>query len=116
MDVSDTKNAYDAYQTIKAQVKFNPANLYRIYLTGEVAYADETLAEDVENYLATECYFVSVKNNTLRKIDPAEYEGKADLRGEFVRMVLAKTDIDDARKREIITLGLKALAGQGVEV
>ena len=116
VDVSGTKNAYDVYQAIKAQVKFNPANLYRIYLTGEVVYADETLAEDVENYLATECYFVSVKNNTLRKIDPAEYEGKADLRGEFVRMVLSKTDIDDARKREIITLGLKALAGQGVEV
>ena len=28
VDVSGTKNAYDAYQIIKAQVKFNPANLF----------------------------------------------------------------------------------------
>ena len=60
--------------------------------------------------------FISVKNFTVRKIDPKAYEGDASLRGEFVRAVLAKTDIDEARKREIITLGLKVLAGQEVEV
>ena len=116
VDVTGTENGYAAYQMVKSQVKFQAADLYRIHLTGEVAYESETLAEDVERLLATESYFISVKNRTARKIDPAAYEGDASLRGEFVRMVLAKTDIDDARKREIITLGLKALAGQEVEV
>ncbi len=116
VDVSDTKNGYEAYQTVKDQVKFNPADLYRILLTGEVGYEGETLAEDVENLLATECYFISVKNRTVRKIDPKAYEGDTSLRGEFVRMVLAKANMDDARKREIITLGLKVLAGQEVDV
>ena len=116
VDVSTTKNGYDAYQRVMAQVKFNPANLYRIHLTGEVGYESETLEEDVERLLATECYFVSVKNRTVRKINPTEYEGDASLRGEFVRTVLAKADMDEAHKREIITLGLKVLAGQEVEV
>ena len=116
VDVSGTENGYGAYLAVKAQVKFNPADLYRIHLVGEVAYESETLAEDVERLLATECYFTSVKNSTVRKINPATYEGDASLRGEFVRSVLAKTDIDEVRKREIITLGLKVLAGQEVEV
>jgi hypothetical protein len=83
---------------------------------GEVTYEGETLAEDVENYLAAACYFVSVKNRTVQKINPDEYLGKASLRGEFVRTVLAKTDISDARKSEIITLGLKALAGREIDI
>ncbi|MBO5737157.1 MAG: DNA repair exonuclease [Clostridia bacterium] len=116
VDVTDSKNNYEAYQAVKKQVKINAADLYRIQLIGEIAYEDETLEGDVENLLNLECYFASVKNHTARKIDPAAYEGDASLRGEFVRTVLAKTDIDDARKREIITLGLKVLAGQGVEV
>ena len=116
VDVSGTQNGYGAYQTVKAQVKFNPADLYRIELVGEIAYEGETLAEDVEDYLAEACYFVSVKNRTVQKINPDEYLGKASLRGEFVRTVLAKTDISDARKSEIITLGLKALAGREIDV
>ena len=116
VDISGTQNGYGAYQTVKAQVKFNPADLYRIELVGEVTYESETLAEDVENYLAATCYFVSVKNRTVQKINPDEYLGKASLRGEFVRTVLAKADISDARKSEIITLGLKALAGREIDV
>ena len=116
VDVSGTQNGYGAYQTVKAQVKFNPADLYRIELVGEIAYEGETLAEDVEDYLAEACYFVSVKNRAVQKINPDEYLGKASLRGEFVRTVLAKTDISDARKSEIITLGLKALAGREIDV
>ena len=41
---------------------------------------------------------------------------KGKLMWDFVRMVLAKANMDDARKREIITLGLKVLAGQEVDV
>ena len=116
VDVTETQNAYGAYQTVKAQVKFNSADLYRIELVGEITYESETLAQDVENYLATACYFVSVKNHTVPKINPDEYLAKADLRGEFVRTVLAKTDINDARKGEIIRLGLKALSGGEIEI
>ena len=115
VDVSDTQNGYEAYQKIKSQVKFTPDNLYRIQLVGEIAYEGETLAEDVERLLANECYFVSVKNHTLRKMDSSEYEGDLSLRGEFVRAVLANADLPDERKRQIITLGLKALAGQEVD-
>ena len=116
VDISTAQNVYGAYQAVKAQVKFNPKNLYRIHLVGEISFDGETLAEDVEQRLGAECYFVSVKNRTVRKIDPKEYEGSTTLRGEFVRTVLAKTEFSDEQKRAIITMGLKALDGQGVEL
>ena len=115
VDISSTQNAYGAYQAVKARVKFNSADLYRIHLVGEIAYESDNLSSQVEELLENECYFVSVKNRTVQKIDPAEYEGNKFLRGEFVRTVMSK-DVEDARKREIITLGLKVLAGQEVEV
>ena len=116
VDVSGTENAYGAYQAVKSQVKFNPADLYRIHLIGDIAYESETLAEDTECLLANDCYFVSVKNETLKKIDPKEYEGDLSLRGEFIRAVMGNADLTDERKRQMITLGLKALSGQEVDV
>ena len=115
VDISGSENGYTAYQIIKNQVKFNPSNLYRIQLTGEIAYDNDTLSEDVEHWLSNECYFISVRDKTLRKIDPLAYEGDLSLRGEFVRMVLANNDWDDERKRKVITLGLKALANREVD-
>ena len=115
VDISTTEDSYSAYQAVKTQVKFHPADLYRIVLTGEISYEGETLVEDLERQLASECYFVSVKNHTVRKIDPAKYEGDKSLRGEFVRTILGK-EMDEGKKRDMITLGLKVLAGQEVEV
>jgi len=115
VDISTSENGYTAYQTVKEQIKFNPSDLYRIHLVGEIAYDNDTLAEDVERLLSAECYFVSVKDKTLRKIDPLAYEGDLSLRGEFVRTVLAHKDWDDERKRKVITLGLKALTHREVD-
>ena len=115
VDVSDATGSYPAYQTIKAQVQINPRDLYRIILTGEIGFDSETLAEDVESYLGSECYYVSVKDKTLKKIDPRVYEGDVSLRGEFVRAVLANELWDAEKKSRVIALGLKALSGREVE-
>ena len=115
VDITDTENYYEAYQTIKNRVKINASDLYRLHLTGEIGYEHDTLAEDIARLLSAECYFVSVKDKTLQKIDPLAYEGDVSLRGEFVRMVLANPNWDDEKKSRVITLGLKALADREVE-
>ena len=109
VDISDAENSYDAYLKIKNAVDFRPENLYRVNLLGEIGFDHETLAEEMENLLTSACYFISVKDKTLQKINPLEYEGDASLKGEFVRSVMARTDWSDERKRQVITLGLKAL-------
>ena len=109
VDISGSENGYDAYLKIKNAVDFRSDNLYRVNLLGEISFDHETLAEEMENLLSSACYFVSVKDKTLQKIDPKQYEGDASLKGEFVRSVLAKADWSEERKREVIALGLKAL-------
>ncbi len=115
VDITGTGKTYEAYQAVKATVRFSPANLYRILLTGEIDYENDTLASDVERLLSDDCYFVSVKDKTLRKLERREYEGDISLRGEFIRQVMANPDWDDERKSRVITLGLKALEDREVE-
>ena len=115
VDVSASAGSYAAYQIVKEHAKIKSSDLYRILLTGEISYDNETLAEDIENYLGSECYYVSVKDKTLKKIDPLAYEGDISLRGEFVRGVLANPSWDAEKKSRIIALGLKALSGREVE-
>lgn len=115
VDITGTGKAYEAYRAVKNAVRFVPSNLYRILLTGEIAYENDALAADVESLLSGDCYFVSVKDKTLRKIERADYEGDISLRGEFIRQVMANPAWDDERKSRIITLGLKALENREVE-
>ncbi len=115
VDISGTQNGYGAYQTVKAQVKFQPADLYRIHLVGEIAYDNDALAQDVERLLANECYFVSVKDKTLQKLDLSKYDGDISLRGEFIRTVTSNAAWSEEKKRQVIALGLKALSGREVE-
>jgi hypothetical protein len=115
VDISSTQNAYSAYQSVKAQIKFNPKNLYRIHLVGEIDYDNDALCQDLEKLLANDCYFISVKDGTQRKIDFAVYEGDISLRGEFIRAVTAHSEWSEEKKRQVIALGLKALSGREVE-
>ncbi len=115
VDISAAQNAYSAYQIVKSQVKFNPKNLYRIHLIGELDFDNDALSVDLEKLLSNDCYFVSVKDGTHRKIDFTAYEGDVSLRGEFVRAVTARADWDEEKKRQVIALGLKALSGREVE-
>ena len=115
IDISETNNAYEAYQTLKNRIRFSLNDLYRITLTGEIDYDNEGLEDELARLLAEECYFVSVKDKTLQKIDPRAYEGDLSIRGEFVRGVLAREDWSAEKKSQVIMLGLKALNGQEVE-
>jgi DNA repair exonuclease SbcCD nuclease subunit len=115
IDLSSAENVYGAYVKVKSEGIKNPSDLYRMQLVGEITFDNDGLADELENLLSTDCYFVSVKDKTLRKINPEDYAGDLTLRGEFVRSVLARADWSDERKSNVIALGLKALSGQEVD-
>ena len=115
VDISGTENTYAAYQILKSRIKLDPANLYRIYLVGEIEFERDGLAKELARLLSNDCYFVSVKDKTVKKLDPLAYEGDVSLRGEFVRAVLNNAEWDAERKSHMIALGLKALDGREVE-
>lgn len=117
-DVSGAADAFSAVRSAAEQVRgrIAPADLLRLNLRGDVSFDNTDLAADAEEALADLCYFVSVKDRTQRRIDPADYEGDLSLRGEFIRTVLADASLSDDEKQKIVSLGLRALGGRDVEV
>lgn len=109
VNISGAEDIYSAYRRAAAQLQYSKEDMLRVYLTGEISFDNDGLAEEVERLLAPGFYFVSVKDRTLRKFDVDALKGDISLRGEFIRTVLAKEAYTDEQKQQIISVGLKAL-------
>ena len=116
VDVSGSKDNFEALNKIKLAVKFDERNLFRINLVGELGYDAHDLVEEAEVKFAGYCYCLSVKDNTRRKIDLSAFENDLSIKGEFVRRVQSREDISDSDKATIISLGLNALDGKGLDI
>lgn len=114
-DVTGVTEAYTASRKVKEAVNFQKQNIYRINLIGEISFDVPELCGDVQTYLSSECYFVDVKDRTGKKIDYSVYDGDTSVRGEFVRCVRDNPALSDEEKKQIISYGLKALAGGKME-
>lgn len=113
VDLSGESDLYAACRKAQSAIKCRPADIVRVNLTGEVDFDGEGLESEVEKQLAHRYYFVSVKNSTTQGYGEESVES-ASLRGEFVRAVL-RGDYSEEDKKAIISCGLKALRGGGVE-
>ena len=109
-------NLYAAEQEVKKHLSLNKEDLLRLTLTGELDFDQTSLSDDVKNFLSDSFYFVSVKDRTVRRYDPHEYENNLSLRGEFIRTVLSDEELSEEEKSAIIALGIRALDGREVEV
>ena len=116
VDVSGVSDAHAASLAVRAAVAFDKENLYRINLVGEVPADVGQMGEDAEKYLADACFYISVKDRTRRKIDAAAFEKDVSLRGEFVRAVYADEELSEEEKEQILRCGLRALAGEEIEL
>ena len=97
-------------------MQFSKRDLYRINLIGDINFDVDRLSEDVEKFLADSCYFISVKDKTSRRIDISQYENDLSVKGEFIRTVYAKAELNNEEKMTIINCGLKALDGKEIEL
>ena len=116
VDISACNNLYEAEQEVKKQISVKKEDLLRLILVGELSFDQTNLAEDMAKFLSDDHYFVSVKDRTVRRYDPHEYENNLSLRGEFIRTVLASEDFTDEEKSAIIALGIRALDGREIEL
>ena len=114
VDVSAAEDAYGALSLVGAAISCPASDLVRVLLTGEVGFDSDGLADDVRTCLAGRYFCVSVRDLTRRRISPEDYAGSLSLRGEFVRALLAADGLSDDDRREIFTLGMSALDGQGL--
>lgn len=116
IDISDATSQPDILSLIKEKVRFIAKDIYRIKLIGDVNYELEFNEDDIAQALKGSAYFIDVKNKTLPLINPDNFLNDLSLKGEFVRSVYADTSLDEADKRKIASLGLKALEGREVNI
>lgn len=115
VNVSGTEDIDSIYRAVKKSLRSEKKDIVRVTLTGEIDYDYDDLAQDVEKYLENDYYFVNVKNKTQRKFDVEKLQGDKSLHGEFIRLVLGDTSYPEEMKRQIISIGLKALGGREIE-
>ena len=115
VDLSETEDLYTAIKAAEKSLKGHKNDLVRLVLKGEIDYDGEGLDTEIERQLSSECYFLSVKNKTVRRFDLEALKGDKSLRGEFIRTVLGSGDYSEEQKRQIISVGLNALSGREVE-
>lgn len=116
VDISGVNDGYTAFLRVKQQVQFVPGNIYRINLVGELDADVDVSESDVARYLADMCFFADVKDKTGRRFDVAAYRDDMSLRGEFVRTVWAREDLDEEQKSRIAAIGLRALKGGDIDL
>ena len=115
VDCSNTEDIYTAVKEAAEAVQGHKNNLIRLILSGEIDYDGEGLEKEIERQLSSSCYFLSVKNKTVRRFNAEALKGDLSLRGEFIRSVLANSEYSDELKQQIISVGLNALSGREVE-
>ena len=116
LDISAAESSYGAEVLAQRALTLNPDGIYRLNLTGEVSFSGGELASDVASRLSGSCLYISVKDRTSQKLDLAQYENDATLKGEFVRTVMGDDSLNEDQKKRVIMAGLRALRGEEVEL
>ncbi len=93
-----------------------PGDIVRVVLTGErVAELYADIGAIYERY--RERYYLFEINDMSRvKIEPELYAYDKSFKGEFIRLVYARDDLDEEMKDRVIRCGLTALMGETSEI
>lgn len=87
-------------------------DIVQIDLTGELSEETEIEPESYQSALASDYFYLRVKDKTETKIDYTKYEKDVSLKGEFIRLVKNQQNLSEEQKIKIIMTGIKALAGR----
>ena len=90
-------------------------NLVKITLTGIYSLETQKDLQFLKKMLEGRFWFLKIKDESRLKIEKESYEHDLSLKGEFIRLVMA-SDRSPEEKEMIICLGLRALAGEEVEL
>lgn len=115
IDISGLLDTYSIMKKASDTVKPEKNGIYRLIFTGEIEAETDDFEIDVISHLKGYCAHLSVRDETVKKVDYTSYQNDLSLRGEFVRAVQASSDITEEDKAQIIKYGLKALSGNSLE-
>lgn len=121
VDVSKCMTSDDVIKEMRSaavEAGVTSRDMYQAILVGEVDVeltVDETY---IIKMLEDEYYVIDIKDKTKPFIDYDSFANDISLRGEFVRLIKAKQqagELTETMAAQIISTGIGALAGEGVE-
>ena len=90
-------------------------SLIKVILTGEIAVDIEKNISMIETDLKRDFYFLKVIDNAKYKINYMDYEKDQSLKGEYIRLIMEDSSLDEVDKATIIRYGIQALTGKEME-
>ena len=100
------------YECKRALENFSYKDIVRLELVGKKSYELWLDTKDIESIFSDRFFHFEVRNRTTLSIAAEDFEKDRTLKGEFVRLVYSKKDLDDQTKEKIIATGLYALMGE----
>jgi hypothetical protein len=89
-------------------------DLVRLELTGNLEYGCSPDPALVRNEWADCYHYFDYTDSTVPVVHSEDFLCDATLKGEFVRVVSAAEDLDEAMKAKIMRCGLRALSGDSL--
>lgn len=115
-DISACETYYDVERAaLTALQNINPQNMIKLFLRGRHKAG---LCKDISllsQRLSQSFFFVKTVDESSIVIDYAAFQNDLSERGEFVREV-CRFDMSESERAEILDVGLKALAGEDIDL
>ncbi|MCD7708871.1 MAG: metallophosphoesterase [Clostridiales bacterium] len=111
--VMTTQEAAERIERAISDANYSSGSLVKIELTGEVEVDAEFSCDFLEDMFSDYFYYEKVEDRTRLRVNYADYEKDASLKGEFIRMVLS-SDMSEEEKTEVIRCGIMALSGEEI--
>ena len=87
-------------------------DILRLVLKGAYKPGEKINTERIAKRFESLYYYFEIKDETTLSVSFLEYKNDKSLKGEFIRTVMAKEELSEKEKSEIIECGIKALAGE----
>lgn len=98
-----------------ADVRIPKSDLVRVVLNGYLDMEAEKDTDFLQHKLEDQYYLLKIKDKTRLAWNPEDYRYDKSLKGEFVRM-LAASGLPEEEKERIILTGIRALAGEEIDL
>ena len=117
VDVTGCESTFEIEKRVSGFLEtsgYSKESLVKIELTGALDVECEKNTDFLSKQFEGKFYAFKIKDNTVYNIDYMSYEHDMSLKGEYIRNVMARNDIDEQDKAEIIRYGLQALQGEEI--
>ena len=113
VDVSGCSTTIEMIDKVAGKLIAYPESaLIKIVLKGNLDVECEKNLDYIQKTFESQFYFVKVTDETTLSLDLDKFAMDISLRGEFVRQVRKREDLDDNEKNIVIRYGLQILDGE----